>query len=86
MKRYIRHYIRPFGNEDYPADAEPAYDVLTEIWFEDEAEFRRGMAMLSEPETAAILQADEEKVFERSSIKFMIMEDHESKLGAGLVA
>ncbi len=80
LKRYVRHFIRPFGNEIYGADNEPPYDVLTEIWFDDESDFKRGMAYLSDPETAAIIGADEEKLFERSSIRFMIMEDHETTL------
>ena len=78
MKRYVRHFIRPYGNDVYGADAEPPYDVLTEIWFDDEAEFQRGMAMLTEPETAAIIGADEEMLFDKSSIRFMIMEDYET--------
>ena len=80
LKRYVRHFIRPYGNEIYSKDAESPYDVLTEIWFDDEADFKRGMDYLSDPETAAIIGADEEKLFERSSIRFMIMEDHETKL------
>ncbi len=82
LKRYVRHFIRPYGNDVYSADAEPPYDVLTEIWFDDEADFQRGMAYLTEPETAAIIGADEEKLFDKSSIRFMIMEDHESELPA----
>ncbi len=80
LKRYVRHFIRPFGNDTYGADAEPPYDVLTEIWFDDEADFKRGMAYLCDPETAAIIGADEEKLFERASIRFMLMEDHETHL------
>ena len=78
MKRYVRHFIRPYGNDVYGTDAEPPYDVLTEIWFDDEAEFQRGMAMLTEPATAAIICADEEMLFDKSSIRFMIMGDHET--------
>jgi len=80
LKRYVRHFIRPYGNAVYGADAEPPYDVLTEIWFDDEADFNRGMAYLTDPETAAIIGADEERLFEKSSIRFMIMEDHETDL------
>ena len=79
LVKYVRHYIRPFGNDVYAADAEPPYDVLTEIWFENEEEFHKGMAYLSEPETAALIGADEEKLFDKSSIRFMTMEDYETK-------
>ena len=80
MKRYVRHFIRPYGNAVYGRDAEPPYDVLTEIWFDDQADFERGMAYLTESETAAIIGADEEKLFDKSSIRFMIMEDHETEM------
>ncbi len=82
LKRYVRHFIRPYGNAVYGADTTSAYDVLTELWFDDEADFNRGMAYLTEPETAAIIAADEEKLFERSSIRFMVVEDHETRIPA----
>jgi uncharacterized protein (TIGR02118 family) len=80
LKRYVRHFIRPYGNEIYSADSESSYDVLTEIWFDDKADFERGMAYLTEPETAAIIGADEENLFDKASIRFMLMEDHETDL------
>ena len=80
LKRYVRHFIRPYGNAIYGADVDPTYDVLTELWFDDEADFKRGMDYLSDPQTAAIIAEDEEQLFERSSIRFMIMEDHETDL------
>ncbi len=81
MKRYVRHFLRPYGNDVYSADDEAPYDVLTELWFDDEADFEQGMAYLTDPDTAAIIAADEEKLFDRSSIRFTVMEDHESDLG-----
>ncbi|MEQ8661552.1 MAG: EthD domain-containing protein [Gammaproteobacteria bacterium] len=82
LKRYVRHFVRPYGNAVYQADSDAPCDVLTELWFDDEADFERGMAYLTEPETAAIIAADEEQLFDRASIRFMIMEDHETELGA----
>ena len=82
MKRYVRHFIRPYGNEVYGKDAEPPYDVLTELWFDDEADFERGMALLTEPETARIIGEDEENLFDKSTIRFMVMEDHETDMEA----
>jgi uncharacterized protein (TIGR02118 family) len=86
LKRYVRHFIRPYGNEVYGADAEPPYDVLTEIWFDDEADFERGMAYLTEPGTAAIIGADEENLFDKASIRFMLMDDHETDLDSARTA
>ncbi|MFA7597188.1 MAG: EthD domain-containing protein [Novosphingobium sp.] len=78
LRRYVRHFIRPYGNEVYATEAEAPYDVITEIWFDNEEEFHKGMSYLSEPETASLIAADEENLFDRSSIRFMTMEDHET--------
>ncbi len=82
MKRYMRHFLHPYGNDVYAADPEPPYDVATEIWFDDEADFQRFMAYLTEPETARIIGEDEEKLFDKSSIRFLIMEDYETDMSA----
>ena len=82
MKRYVRHFLSPYGNGVYGADAEPPYDVATEIWFDDEADFERGMACLTDPETARIIGEDEERLFDKSSIRFLVMEDHETDMTA----
>jgi hypothetical protein len=68
--RYVRRYLTPFGNDAYPGDDSGLYDAAIEICFENEAEFMRGMAMLSDPETAAIMAVDEEKLFDRSMTRF----------------
>ena len=75
MKRCVRHFIRSYGN--VVCDAKPPYDVLTQRWFDGEADFKRGVDYLSNPETAAIIGADREKLVERSSIRCMLLEDHE---------
>ncbi len=82
IKRYVRHFLHSYGNDVYAAAAEPPYDVTTELWFDDEEDFQRGMAYLTEPETARIIGEDEEKLFDKSSIRFLIMEDHETDMTA----
>jgi uncharacterized protein (TIGR02118 family) len=80
IKRYIRHYLHSYGNDTYGQDSGFPYDVVTELGFDDRADFERGMAYLTDPATAAIIAEDEEKLFERSSIRFMIVEDRESDI------
>ena len=80
LKRYVRHFVRPYGNDTYAAGGESPCDVLTELWFDDEADFLQGMAYLADPDTAAIIQADEEKLFDRNSIRFMVMQDFETPM------
>lgn len=84
LKKYVRHFIRPYGNDVYELAEELPYDVVTEIWFDDREDFERGMAYLIEPETAARIAEDEERLFDRSSIRFVTVEDHESELGTSI--
>ncbi len=83
LKKYVRHFIRPYGNDVYALDQELPYDVVTEIWFDDREDFEQGMAYLTEPATAALIAEDEERLFDQSSIRFVTVEDRESELGKG---
>jgi uncharacterized protein (TIGR02118 family) len=80
LKKYTRNYITPYGNDVYAKADELPYDVVTEIWFEDRAEFERGMANLTEPRAAATIAEDEENLFDRSSIRFVIADEWETRL------
>jgi uncharacterized protein (TIGR02118 family) len=84
LKRYVRHFLRPFGNDTYATAGDSTYDVVTELGFDDEADFRQAMAYLADPDTAAIIQADEAHLFDRASIRFMVVESHETPLPARL--
>jgi hypothetical protein len=75
MTSYVRHYLSPVGSHVRDADEELPYDIVTEITFEDERGFQEAMATLAVPETAAKIIADEERLFDRSTITFMQVED-----------
>ena len=84
LKGYKRMYLRGYMPESHSGDldnqAEPPIDVVTEIIFKNRDDFDRGMHHLSQPETAAAIAADEEKLFDRSTINFMIVEEYESDI------
>lgn len=80
VRRYARNFLHPFDNATYRADTTGSPDVVTELWYDTEADFRAAIENLTKPENAAILQADEEKLFDRSSIRFMVVEDKATKL------
>ncbi len=80
IKKYVRHYLSPYGNDVYLQDSGFAYDVVTELGFDDRADFERGMTYLTEPNTAALIAEDEGKLFDRSSIRFMLVEDRKSAI------
>ncbi len=86
LKRYVRHFIRPYGHDVSALQEELAYDVITEMWFDDRVDFERGVAYLTEPATAALIAEDEERLFDRSSIRFVTVEDHESELNHGFTS
>lgn len=82
MTGYVRHYLRPLGSHVGDGAAELPYDVLTEITFKDEGGFHEAMAVLAVPETAAEITADEAKLFDRSTITFMHVEDRATDMVA----
>lgn len=77
VKRYIRHFLHPYSNAVY-SGGDAAYDVVTEFWFDDRSGFDRCMAALSKPDVVAVLGPDEEKLFDRSALRFMVIEEHET--------
>ena len=64
-----------FGDEV----AEPEYDVITEVWYDDRATFERlEEALRRRPDVIAAIVADEEKIFDRTKSRTVFVEDHVS--------
>lgn len=78
MKGYTRRYLTPLGE----AAPELPYDVATEIVFDDAADFERAMGYLNDPATRAEVDADEERLFDRSTITFMKVDERSSEISA----
>ena len=76
QRQYHRRYIRPMVNPITGEAAELDYDVITEMWFDDEASFQAAMAALSRPEAQAEITADEAMLFDRSKICFGTLDEH----------
>jgi uncharacterized protein (TIGR02118 family) len=75
MVRYTRNYLTPMEG-----GAEGPYDVVTETWFKDKAAFDKNFQdLLGNPERMAIIQKDEENLFDRSTITFFTAEEAESE-------
>jgi EthD domain len=74
--RYRRNFLQPMG------DAAPdAYDCITEVWFENQADMDASLAFAQRPDNAARLAEDEEKLFDRSKIRFYVIDSEcESEL------
>jgi EthD domain len=82
LHHYSRHYLHP-GSHVLHGDIveEPAYDVITELWYDDRAAFEEQQQSLrARPETVAAVVADEETLFDRSKSRTVYVEDHVSDL------
>jgi uncharacterized protein (TIGR02118 family) len=69
-RRYARRYIKPQANRVYSAEGESPYDVITEIWFDTQEDFDRGIGRIATEEAAAAIAADSEKLFDMSKAHF----------------
>lgn len=71
MARYTRKYLTPVGT-----DEEPPFDVVTETCFETEEDYHRAIAhFAADPATAEAHFADEEKLFDRSTIRTFLVDE-----------
>ncbi len=74
--RYVRRFLFPMDGVDTVHDP----DVVMEITFPDEAARAAFFAAVADPETAAMIAADEERLFDRSRIRVFAVEERESQL------
>lgn len=51
------------------------FDVVTEIWFADQAAFDKAMALASQPPGGDLIAVDEEKLFDRSRTLVRVVEE-----------
>jgi hypothetical protein len=70
--RYVRHYLDPVR----VPEGTPAYDVATEIWFEDRDRYERGMAALATDDFIAGFM----RLFDPASAVQYLVEDRESAI------
>jgi hypothetical protein len=59
----------------------PDFDVMMEVWFEDELGLQAAMAAMSTPEARAELEADEQLLFDRGRTLSFTVEEFESTVG-----
>ncbi|QYB04712.1 EthD domain-containing protein [Rhodococcus sp. USK10] len=77
-RHYQRRYIQPLGNPIDGSNYEPDFDVVTEIWFDDQSALEEALGRISEPEVAALFAADEEELFDRVAHRLFTVA-HESR-------
>jgi hypothetical protein len=69
MARYLRRYLEPQPNAETGLNAELPYDVITELWFEDEAVYRATVQHLSTTVMSDEIVQDELQLFDRAKTR-----------------
>ncbi|MEM8498063.1 MAG: EthD domain-containing protein [Pseudomonadota bacterium] len=79
--RYLRRYLNTVPDAS-GIHHEPEFDVLLEMWFDDDVSFQSCIEKLNEPAVAEEIAIDEEKLFDRLTKRSYIVEEHESSMRA----
>jgi hypothetical protein len=69
ISRYMRRFLTPHPNPETGATEELAFDVITELWFEDEAVFRNTVKYLATSIMPDEVVEDEKNLFDRSKTR-----------------
>ncbi len=78
---YRRNFIHPDGAFISAGAAERDFDVITELWFPDQAAYEAAMALHDRPEIGGCIASDEENFLDRSRTRMFIVEEHISDFG-----
>ena len=78
ISRYFRRYLAAQPNPETGASGELQFDVITELWFEDEAKFRGTVKYLSTSIMPDEIVADEKRLFDRPTMRIATIVERES--------
>jgi hypothetical protein len=82
VNRYIRRYLDPQPHAESGTNAELAYDVITELWFEDEATWRGTVDYLAASVMPDDVVADEMNLFDRPTMRMATVIECETDMAA----
>jgi uncharacterized protein (TIGR02118 family) len=80
MSRYLRRFLIPHPNPETGGNEELPFDVITELWFEDEAVFRGTVKYLATSIMPDEVVEDEKRLFDRAKIRMATVVECESAL------
>jgi uncharacterized protein (TIGR02118 family) len=80
ISRYMRRFITPHPNPETGANEELQFDVITELWFEDEATFRGTVKYLATSIMPDEVVEDEKQLFDRSKTRMATVIERDSEL------
>ena len=81
LARYVRRYLDPQPHAESGTNEELPYDVITELWFDDEAILRGTVQYLSTTVMAEAVVADELKLFDRATMRMATVVECEVSAG-----
>jgi uncharacterized protein (TIGR02118 family) len=76
LRDYRRNFIDLAGSIIAPTAAPPDFDVITELWFQNRADYDRMMAAFNDSKVSDTVARDEENFLDRSKTRFFIVEEH----------
>ena len=80
VSRYLRRFITPHANPETGASDELPFDVITELWFEDEATFTGTVKYLETSIMPDEVVEDEKQLFDRTKTRMATIVECESAL------
>ena len=80
LKRYMRRFVTPQPNPDTGKAGELAFDVITELWFEDEPTFRGTVNYIATTLMPDDVVGDERKLFDRATMRMATVIECETAL------
>lgn len=80
ISRYMRRFLTPHPNPETGASDELQFDVITELWFEDEATFRGTVKYLATSVMPDEIVTDEKNLFDRKTMRMATVVECETAL------
>jgi hypothetical protein len=80
VARYIRRYLESNPHPETGPAGELPYDVITELWFDNEPAFQATLKYLTTAVMPDVVVADEKKLFDRSSFRIVTVVECETDL------
>ena len=78
LSRYMRRFLTPHPNPETGATGELQFDVITELWFDDEVTFRSTVQYLSTSLMPDEVVEDEKRLFDRPTMRMATVVERES--------
>jgi len=80
ISRYVRRFLTPHPNPETGETGELEFDVITELWFDDETIFRRTVEYLATSIMPDEVVEDEKRLFDRAKTRMATVIERESRL------